>query len=443
MVQLRLSISSLQYNRHVLNEVHNIRNFASKPRGAPQADLSGVQSVIIVEIPGSDGIAQKNERVQGYHLRLVSIMAGTKRSAVEAPDSTRAEPKRARADKEEDEQDSVTIATPSSTSANKVFAIAELLENVLVHLPERSIFQVQRVSHAFKSGTESTKIKRALFLLPEPSTTPRYRWTFDFDRKTITEDAGEALGVRQTLAQDAVEQYQARRRRGMPEVFSAMPVKLNDLLVGSLLSSFGEQWGGKPYAHSIVDRSRSGFTTMSLALPAFTGEAQQRASNALRSMLISRPPATLATMKWRVRGRPTRDAAMVTLQSDTGITYGQILDSLVHARREINILMKMAVEVSVEQSILFLHDVIVPTDSEWEMMGQGKAFFGRGDESPTLVTDLNEVGGRGRTVWTVQLEDPAVERERQLAAQEQLRRVRRGAVPACKSRCAPGTSELR
>jgi hypothetical protein len=55
----------------------------------------------------------------------------------------------------------------SDTACKAVFEITELLENILIHLPPREIFEVQRVSRRFRDTTvNSMLLQQKMFLRP-------------------------------------------------------------------------------------------------------------------------------------------------------------------------------------------------------------------------------------------------------------------------------------
>lgn len=55
------------------------------------------------------------------------------------------------------------------TAENSVFAIPELLENILLHLPERDLLLAQRVNRCFRNvTTASVHLQRKLFLTADP-----------------------------------------------------------------------------------------------------------------------------------------------------------------------------------------------------------------------------------------------------------------------------------
>ena len=64
---------------------------------------------------------------------------------------------------------SVTKAIGQQSASDKVIDITELLENILLFLPLRSLLIAKRVSTRFSDTiTHSTKIQQALFLGPHP-----------------------------------------------------------------------------------------------------------------------------------------------------------------------------------------------------------------------------------------------------------------------------------
>ncbi|KAF2167176.1 hypothetical protein M409DRAFT_22605 [Zasmidium cellare ATCC 36951] len=59
----------------------------------------------------------------------------------------------------------ITRSMTTEAARKAVFNTAELLENILVHLPPRQLFTVQRVSHQLKAAIkESTQIQKKMFL---------------------------------------------------------------------------------------------------------------------------------------------------------------------------------------------------------------------------------------------------------------------------------------
>jgi hypothetical protein len=64
----------------------------------------------------------------------------------------------------------------TDTACKAVFDTAELLENILIHLPSREIFKVQRVSRRFKDTTvNSMLLQQKMFLRPRDQPTTFWR----------------------------------------------------------------------------------------------------------------------------------------------------------------------------------------------------------------------------------------------------------------------------
>lgn len=70
---------------------------------------------------------------------------------------------------------------PGMTAASQVFAIPELLESILLHLPERDLLLAQRVKKAFRDvTTASLHLQRKLFLTADAKLddelVPEWKW---------------------------------------------------------------------------------------------------------------------------------------------------------------------------------------------------------------------------------------------------------------------------
>lgn len=67
-------------------------------------------------------------------------------------------------------------STPTGVAASKVFAIPELLDEILLYLPLKQLFAIQRVSKAFHDTIgASDRLKRRMFLVHQNTTSPLAR----------------------------------------------------------------------------------------------------------------------------------------------------------------------------------------------------------------------------------------------------------------------------
>lgn len=70
-----------------------------------------------------------------------------------------------------------TNEAPQGAACRAVFQTAELLENIVIHLPPKNIFGVLRVSKDFSKVLTSPKVQEKVFLRLEPKTGPPRLWS--------------------------------------------------------------------------------------------------------------------------------------------------------------------------------------------------------------------------------------------------------------------------
>ncbi|KAK5112870.1 hypothetical protein LTR85_011097 [Meristemomyces frigidus] len=333
-------------------------------------------------------------------------MPATRRAATEALGSASTHPKRHWANKEEEEnqvtetEKANAVASQPATACARVLAVSELLDNIFVYLPERDIVLTQRVSRAFNESADTSAVKRRLFLLPDP-TVEKTCWTFRRADRTITEDRQAEL----------VEPFWQWHRKA-----SSTSVVLNSLMFDGISTFVNGNVDEYEQSQNIVSAAFDRETGLALRLSAFKRNARQQMTTETRDMIISHPPITSATMKWCMRKDPRCICSDAELSSETGITYGQIFDSLAATKKQMSEQMGGPVQIIGKNSTLMVPSIIAPTEREWACMKGGKALFRgvRDGDGPETVVVLKD-GREQRLEWVVTSKQEEKEWEAQCA----------------------------
>jgi hypothetical protein len=209
-----------------------------------------------------------------------------------------------------------------------VFNTSELLERIIVHLPMKSIFTVQRVSQKFKAVVDtSPSIQTKVFRRPQ--NTPAETWVVDDSRE---------LGVRK-FDDKAPPTEMPKRAQDL-----VTPVVLNPLLkLKSCPEYFHESWGWiqshsdtRSYATLYVDRaawSRPRSARIDLQ------QGLLGSDPSFLQMYITDPPNCKACVgiEAEYQLEPDSDAETGTvvgsiIESDDGLTFGDLLHARVNAK---------------------------------------------------------------------------------------------------------------
>lgn len=190
----------------------------------------------------------------------------------------------------------------SPTAATRTFALPELLEQILLHLPQRDLLLDQRVSRPFHNTISSSpKLQRALFFAPDPFL-PSSPITY------LNPTTG-------TTSAHTRPQNNRLLLRAFPGVYPTVsPVLVN------LPPSREDLNLGRPGPESWSWDLCISFPATGSALPAETSAATAYEGASWRRMFLSQPPCKQLHLVRRWRKNP-----MVAIEREGGITMGDFV----------------------------------------------------------------------------------------------------------------------
>ena len=273
-----------------------------------------------------------------------------------------------------------------------VFKTAELLENILMHLPVKTVFGIQRVCRQFRDivGT-STSIRQQLFL--QPTGVERQTWAVRNNQSNLLPffPYHPPAGAYFVQADDDAKAKTPR---------TVIPARLNPLL-DLLLYQQDQQAAHRAWSSSV---EHVYFT------PIFTLHLSNKSAS-WRGMQLTDPPTTSAntslvlgtgksrstrgTKSWDVEDRHSQgltlggviDAgnesdnasdALVVINGHVEICHKATLDDMVEQVSEAS---RKPVKIQALASTIQLEGMVIPTEAEWEEMSTTGRTSQRGDDA--------------------------------------------------------------
>ncbi|KAK3070182.1 hypothetical protein LTR53_010904 [Teratosphaeriaceae sp. CCFEE 6253] len=201
-----------------------------------------------------------------------------------------------------------------------VFNTAELLESIFLHLPNKTVFGVQRTCRQFRDIVATSSQLQKMLFLREPSTTPTETWALLSAAVTPT---GRARIVR-LLGPDSLpvpSLETAREDEGLTVYQVARSHNPLFQMIGVTITA-------RSVTHGLLWRMRYGGEQFKLK----AGTALLSDSSSWKHTYLSEPPCKKASisLEWKIAVKPLLCGIFDTTVSVSGIlTVGGILDAAV------------------------------------------------------------------------------------------------------------------
>lgn len=219
-----------------------------------------------------------------------------------------------------------TIFTQVDAPRQAVFNTAELLENIILQLPVKSVYSAYRVCTQWKALVNTSKaIKEKLFLL---SATPRKVWEF---KEALTFTIARIFP-----APDDTELSELPDEASIKSRTFLQPVKLHPLLV--LMNHFKESAADRlnartPERVSATLGRKVRMLARSLNAPSALGSTFTGQSPVLDAFITDPPCKVVRVIQhWLVKSRAAgwtrRDTVDCVVRSEDGITFRGIITSM-------------------------------------------------------------------------------------------------------------------
>ena len=262
----------------------------------------------------------------------------------------------------------VTRGMITDAPRKAVLGTAELLEEIMLHLPAKTVFASQRVCRLFRDTVQtSIRIKQKLFLLP--SDAERVHWGIEYSTP---------LGAQNWWSSSATARY-VHITDKTTELKQCTPVRLNPLLKHRLILQS-------------TAMSALRVNSIKVTLDLRKGLARENAS--YRQTFLTEPPCSSATVsfRWSLRSKPGVSGSLQQEVEDTsGITLGTLIDTMMRKKGYVSYASggqwKGESDTSLQDILdplekasgkkvfldpmythITLNDVAVPTEEEWDAM---------------------------------------------------------------------------
>lgn len=273
----------------------------------------------------------------------------------------------------------VTRGMTTDASRKAVLNTTELLEQIILCLPAKTIFGMQRTCKQFRDVIQdSTPIQQTIFL--KPSVQPQM-WKMSSDSRELEWAVTPEVWRQGMKFVKCTEDEQKAVKSDGPRV---LPVKMNPLFQEAGVNVMGSMSLMKSY----LDTPETSFDLSLGGTPIFDIQSWRR-------MLVSDPPmehVELTLLFWHIKGQKTREETVVAVPYDDKklLTLGSLVDAAMDTERRLYYADGDHIFTTAEHLIhleekklgnpakfglnpavrIFLKGVITPTDQEWKAVEQ-------------------------------------------------------------------------